>query len=97
MMSDDVRLDALGGAIADPTRRRIVERLIASPGLATGDLAKVAPHLTRFAVMKHLDVLRRAGLVRTMSDGRRRRHYPEPGAMGPLRHWLAGLPGDGLG
>jgi hypothetical protein len=39
--------------------------------------------------MKHVDVLRRAGLVRTMADGRRRRHYLEPQALTPLRDWLS--------
>jgi len=85
----EVRLDALGHAIADATRRRIVEHLRSHGGATTADLAALAPTVTRFAVMKHVEVLRRAGLVRTMADGRRRRHYLEPQALTPLRDWLS--------
>lgn len=91
-MSVAYEADAIGStarAIADPTRRRILERLGERPGSTTGELAAAAPGFTRFAVIKHLDVLRSAGLVRTMADGRRRRHYAETAAFGPLRDWLA--------
>jgi len=54
----------------------------------TAELAGLAPMLTRFAVMKHLRVLREAGIVRTMSEGRRRRPNHEPAALDPLRDWL---------
>ncbi|HEX5467393.1 MAG TPA: helix-turn-helix domain-containing protein [Candidatus Limnocylindrales bacterium] len=84
------QLDLLARAIADPTRRRILERLAREPGATTGELAALAPGLTRFATIKHLEVLRQAGLLRTMSEGRRRRHYAETAALGPLREWLAG-------
>jgi DNA-binding transcriptional ArsR family regulator len=93
MATTDERLDLLAHALADPTRRRIVERLTASPGQTTGQLSGAAPQLTRFAVMKHVDVLRRAGLLRTMNEGRRRRHFPEVGGLAALRAWLDGLPG----
>lgn len=88
--SADAGLDALGRAVADTTRRRIIDHLRAQDGATTGELAGLAPTMTRFAVMKHLEVLRRAGLVRTMAEGRRRRHYLEPAAIQPLRDWLAG-------
>jgi len=84
-------LDRLAHAVADPTRRQLIERLLASPGLTTGQLATSAPQLTRFAVMKHLDVLRRTGLLRTMGDGRQRRHYLEAGGLDALRAWLDSL------
>ena len=83
-------IDRLARAVADPSRRRILERLADRPGATTGELAALNPGLTRFATIKHLDVLRRAGLVRTMSEGRRRRHYAEMSALGPLREWLGG-------
>jgi DNA-binding transcriptional ArsR family regulator len=85
---DDNRLDALGHALADPTRRGIIRRLRSEAGATTSDLAALSPTMTRFAVMKHLEVLRRADIVRSMSDGRRRRHYLEPTALDPLRAWL---------
>jgi predicted transcriptional regulator len=84
----DERLDALSHAVADSTRRRIIRHLRSRAGATTAELATLAPTMTRFAVMKHLEVLRRADIVRTMADGRRRRHYLEPTALDPLRAWL---------
>ena len=86
----DSRLDALAHAVADATRRRIIHHLRANPGATTADVAALAPSMTRFAVMKHLEVLRRSGLVRSMEEGRRRRHYLEPTALEPLLEWLGG-------
>ena len=64
----DRRLDALFGALADPTRRRILDRL--ARGEATvGELAEPFA-MTRPAISKHLDVLERAGLVHRIPDGR---------------------------
>lgn len=83
------RIDELARAIADQTRRRILDRLATQPGSTTGELAALAPGLTRFAVIKHLDVLRSAGLIRSMPEGRRRRHYLERAALDPLRAWLS--------
>ena len=82
------RLDVLCRALADPTRRRILDRLATTPGATTSDLVALAPAISRFAVMKHLRVLREANLVRTMDEGRRRRHYREAAALEPLRVWL---------
>jgi DNA-binding transcriptional ArsR family regulator len=86
--TDDARLDAICRALADPTRRAILSRLGAAPGATTAELTAVAPTISRFAVMKHLEVLRRAGLMRSMDEGRRRRHYREAAALEPLRAWL---------
>jgi DNA-binding transcriptional ArsR family regulator len=91
MLDDEAtRLDAICHGLADPTRRAILARLARSPGATTAELAVLAPAISRFAVMKHLEVLRRAGLVRSMDEGRRRRHYREEAAERPLRDWLAG-------
>jgi hypothetical protein len=38
--------------------------------------------------MKHLAVLREAGMIQTLPEGRRRRHYRDPRALGPLLDWL---------
>jgi len=86
--AEDTRLDAICHALADPTRRAILGHLAASPGATTAELAALAPSISRFAVMKHLEVLRRADLLRSMDEGRRRRHYPEASALRPLRAWL---------
>jgi DNA-binding transcriptional ArsR family regulator len=64
----DRQLDAVFGALADPTRRRILDRL--TRGDATvGELAEPFD-MTRPAISKHLDVLERAGLVHRIPDGR---------------------------
>jgi DNA-binding transcriptional ArsR family regulator len=64
----DRQLDAIFGALADPTRRRILDRL--TRGEATvGELAEPF-EMTRPAISKHLDVLERAGLVHRIPDGR---------------------------
>ena len=65
--------DALWSAIGDPTRRRVLDLLLADgPGTATA-LSDSLP-LTRQAVAKHLAVLDRVGLVRSTPQGRERRY-----------------------
>lgn len=63
--------DELWSAIGDPTRRRILDLLLAEAGGTATSLSRQLP-LTRQAVAKHLDVLDRAGLVRSTSVGRER-------------------------
>ena len=88
---DAARLDALLAAVADRTRRRLLERLLAEPGVTTGRLASDLPQLSRWAVAKHLGVLRDAGLVRTMPEGRRRRHWAQAAGLDALKTWLAAV------
>ena len=64
-------LDAVWKALSDPTRRAILDQLRNSPRMTT-EIVEMFPHLTRFGVMKHLDVLREAGLVNTREEGRQR-------------------------
>ncbi len=64
-------LNPIWKALADSTRRRILDLLRDGPRQTT-EIVEQFPHLSRFGVMKHLDVLREAGLVRTRSEGRRR-------------------------
>jgi DNA-binding transcriptional ArsR family regulator len=68
-MSDD--LDEVWKALADPTRRSILDLLRHGPR-TTIEIAEAFPHLSRFGVMKHLDVLREARLVNTREEGRQR-------------------------
>ncbi|MEJ0027027.1 MAG: metalloregulator ArsR/SmtB family transcription factor [Rhizomicrobium sp.] len=77
--------DALD-ALADPTRRRVFERLRAGPS-AVGRLAQGLP-VSRPAVSQHLKVLKDAGLVREEQDGARRIYRIDPQGLGPLRAWL---------
>ena len=68
-MADD--LDKVWKALSDPTRRTILDLLRGGPR-STTDIVDEFPDMTRFAVMKHMDVLREADLVVTRSEGRRR-------------------------
>jgi predicted transcriptional regulator len=65
--------DQLWAAIGDPTRRRMLDALLTTgPGTATS-LSDELP-VSRQAVAKHLQVLDRAGLVRSVTTGRERRY-----------------------
>jgi DNA-binding transcriptional ArsR family regulator len=73
-------------ALADPTRRRVFERLHAGPA-SVGDLAAELP-VSRPAVSQHLKALKLAGLVTDKPDGARRVYYIDPDGLGELRRWL---------
>ena len=75
-------------ALSDATRRAIWMDLGPEPGLTTAELAERRSTLTRWAVMKHLAVLREAGLIQTLPEGRRRRHYRDDRALHALGEWL---------
>lgn len=80
-------LDAVFGALSDPTRRRIMEAL-ADGDATVGELAEPFA-LTFAAVSKHLGVLERAGLVARESDGRFRRCRLETGPLVDATVWLS--------
>ena len=88
MDAEDRRVDDLLRALADTTRRRLLSLIAASPGITTGELAARTTNMTRWGVMKHLDVLAATGLIQTLPEGRRRRHFHEPAALEPVRRWL---------
>jgi DNA-binding transcriptional ArsR family regulator len=62
-------LDPVWRALADPTRRAILDLLRRKPQ-TTSEIAERIPSLSRFGIMKHLAVLRRAGLVQSREEGR---------------------------
>jgi len=64
-------LDPVWKALSDPTRRAILDLLRQGPRTTTG-IVDAFPHLTRFGIMKHIDVLRDAGLIDTRDEGRQR-------------------------
>lgn len=64
-------LDPVWKALADPTRREILDLLRERPR-ATSEIVERFPHLSRFGVMKHIEVLRQASLINTRVEGRRR-------------------------
>lgn len=80
-------LDRIFKALADPTRRRLVDRLAERPNqslfeLCAASVAAGSTPLSRQAVSQHLDMLERAGLVRVSWSGRTKLHSLE---LGPLR------------
>jgi DNA-binding transcriptional ArsR family regulator len=79
-------LDGLFQALADPTRRTVLERLGAGSA-STGQLASpfemALPSFTR-----HLDVLDRCGLVTSHKQGRVRTYQLVPAGLAPAEHWL---------
>ena len=70
-MNDD---DRVFKALADPTRRFLLDRLFARDGRTLTDLESEL-EMTRFGVMKHLRVLEDAGLVVTRRSGREKLHF----------------------
>jgi DNA-binding transcriptional ArsR family regulator len=88
-MATDEQLDRIMRAVADTTRRRLFRQIAATPGMSTTELGALVPGMSRWGVMKHIDVLRESGLVQTLPDGRRRRHYAESHVLAPLREWLS--------
>jgi DNA-binding transcriptional ArsR family regulator len=74
VMTDD---DRVFKALADPTRRFLLDRLFARDGRTLTELES-ALEMTRFGVMKHLRVLEDAGLVLARKSGREKLHFLNP-------------------
>jgi DNA-binding transcriptional ArsR family regulator len=69
-MPDD-ELDGVWKALSDSTRRSILDLLRQGPRTTT-QIVEAFPHLSRFGVMKHIDVLRNANLIHTREERRQR-------------------------
>ena len=65
-------------ALADPTRRAILDSLFTEDGQTLTQLCGQFGEMTRFGVMKHLTVLEGADLVVAVKTGRQKRHYLNP-------------------
>src|SRR5215208_3435449 len=70
-------MDTVFKALADPTRRSLLDQLFEDDGQTLGALEARLP-MTRFGVMKHLRVLEEAGLVATKRRGREKLHFLNP-------------------
>jgi DNA-binding transcriptional ArsR family regulator len=70
-------MDQVFRALADPTRRRLLDLLFENDGQTLSALESELP-MTRFGVMKHLRVLEEAGLVVTRRRGREKFHFLNP-------------------
>jgi DNA-binding transcriptional ArsR family regulator len=82
------QLDDLFAALADPTRRAIVERLVASGELSVGDVA--APFaISGPAITRHLQVLERAGLIERRIERQWRYVRLRAEALTPVESWLS--------
>ena len=88
MLNYSQPLDRLFMALADPTRRVMVERLSRGP-VTVSDLARPLP-MSLPAVMQHLQVLEASGLVRSEKTGRVRVCRIDPTAMASAEEWFAG-------
>jgi DNA-binding transcriptional ArsR family regulator len=69
--------DLVFKALADPTRRHLLDRLFERDGRTLTELESEL-EMTRFGVMKHLKVLEEAGLVVTRRAGREKQHFLNP-------------------
>ena len=69
--------DRVFKALADPTRRHLLDRLFERDGRTLTEL-ELGLEMTRFGVMKHLRVLEEAGLVVTYRSGREKLHFLNP-------------------
>jgi uncharacterized protein YndB with AHSA1/START domain len=70
-------MDAVFKALADPTRRKLLDRLYVEDGQTLSALERRLP-MTRIGVMKHLRVLEEAGLIKTKRRGREKLHFLNP-------------------
>jgi DNA-binding transcriptional ArsR family regulator len=70
-------MDEVFKALADPTRRELLDRLFERDGQSLSALEERLP-MSRFGVMKHLRVLEEAGLVTTRRSGREKLHFLNP-------------------
>ena len=81
--------DRVFAALADPTRRHLLDLLFERDGRTLGELVAAVPGMTRFGVMKHLRVLEAAELVATRRVGREKHHYLNPVPIRRLHdRWL---------
>ena len=82
-------LDAVFAALADPTRRGLVSRLVQEGPHSATDLARDLP-MTRQAVVHHLQALGDAGLVDTQREGREVRYRATPEPLADAVAWMFG-------
>ena len=83
-------MDEVFRALADPTRRSILDALFEHDGQTVQALCDRFPEMTRFGVMKHLSVLEAANLVTTKRVGRTKQHFLNPIPIGEIAdRWIS--------
>jgi DNA-binding transcriptional ArsR family regulator len=86
-MDDPGALSSVFAALADPSRRYVLETLAARGTVTATELAGELP-VTRQAVAKHLGLLRSAGLVAASRSGRETRYRLTPAPLGSALDWM---------
>jgi DNA-binding transcriptional ArsR family regulator len=77
-------------ALADPTRRAILDALFDRDGQTAGSISAHFPEMTRFGVSKHLRILEEANLISTARQGRLKLHYLNPVPIAQIAHrWIS--------
>jgi DNA-binding transcriptional ArsR family regulator len=87
MVAYSLGVEPVFAAVADPTRRALLERLRERGPLSILDLSEGLP-ITRQAVTKHLNVLRDSGLIRARRAGRERLHELDAQPLRAVDDWL---------
>jgi DNA-binding transcriptional ArsR family regulator len=87
MPTPTVELDQVFQALSDPTRRKVIERLVSSAA-TTSELAEPF-EMALPSFLQHLKVLERAGLVTSTKEGRVRTYRLAPAALEVADGWLA--------
>ena len=94
-MTDEVRdtVDSVISALADPTRRQLLDLLAVHGEVTATTLAEQLP-VSRQAIVKHLAVLDAAGLVTGRKSGREVLYAVRPDALNATARWMAALATD---
>lgn len=86
-MMQNTEINTVMRAIADPTRRAVLERIARTPESTVVDLTQ-GSGVTQGAISQHLKLLKAAGLVADRPEGRRVFYRAVPGGLRPLVDWL---------
>jgi DNA-binding transcriptional ArsR family regulator len=85
-----MNVETVLGALADPTRRQVLEALAARPAASASALARELP-ISRQMVLKHLGVLQDSGLVRSARAGREVLFQVQSAPLAETADWLSSL------
>lgn len=88
MRAPDEAMVELFAALVDPTRQQLLD-ILAARGGATATALAVGLPISRQAIVKHLAILERAGLVVGQRRGRERRYTIRPARLDAAARWLA--------
>jgi DNA-binding transcriptional ArsR family regulator len=93
MTADHSQVEEVLAALADPTRRQLLD-VLAARGTATATVLAADMPVTRQAVVKHLAILSHVGLVRGQRQGREMRYTLRPQPLGTTARWMERLAAD---